>query len=59
MTHLSSVGKYGDFINMSCDAPEDGYEFRIKVPGGNTNQGLEAALTIMDHSLRKKAIALL
>jgi hypothetical protein len=53
------VAKYADIINMSCDAPEDGHKFWIKEPGGNTNQGPEAALTMMNHSLRKEASALL
>ncbi len=48
------VGKYGDTINVSgCDAPEGGHKFWIKEPGGNTNQGLQAALTMMHHALRK------
>ena len=51
------VAKYADIINMSCDAPEDGHKFWIKEPGGNTNQGPE--LTMMHHSLRKEASALL
>ncbi len=44
------VGQYGDIINMSCDAPEDGHEFCIKEPGGNTNQGPEGELIMMHHS---------
>ncbi len=51
--------KYADIINTSCDAPEDGHKFWIKEPGGNTNQGPDAALTMMLHSLRKEASALL
>jgi hypothetical protein len=53
------IAKYGDPINMSCDAPEDGHKFWVKEPGGNTNQGPEAALSMMQHSLRKEASALL
>jgi hypothetical protein len=41
------VAKYADIISMSCQ------------PGGNTNQGPEAALTMMHHSLWKEASALL
>jgi hypothetical protein len=41
---------YGDPINMSCDL-EDGHKFWVKEPGGNTNQGPEAALSMMQHSL--------
>ncbi len=44
---------------MSCDAPEDGHKFWVKEPGGNKNQGPEAALSMMQHSLRKEASALL
>ena len=53
------VAKYADIINMSCEAPEDGHKFWIKETGGNTNQGPEAALTMMNHSLWKEASALL
>jgi hypothetical protein len=53
------VGKYSDIINMSCAAPQDGHRFWIKEPGGNTNQGPEAALTMIHPSLRKEASALL
>ena len=53
------IGKYGDLINMSCETPEDGHTFWVKEPGGNTNQGPEAALTMMQHSLCKEASALL
>ncbi len=53
------IAKYADIINMSCEAPEDGHNFWIKEPGGNTNQGPEAAFTMMNHSLRKEASALL
>jgi hypothetical protein len=44
------VAKYADIINMSCEAREDGHK---------SNQGPEAALTMMNHSLRKEASALL
>jgi hypothetical protein len=53
------IAKYGDPINMSCDAPEDGHKFWVKEPGGNTNQVPEAALSMIMHSLRKEASALL
>jgi hypothetical protein len=53
------VSKYADIINMSCEAPEDGHKFWIKELGGITNQGPQAALTMMNHSLRKEASALL
>lgn len=44
-------------INLSCETPEDVHKFWIKDPGGCTNQGPEAALTIMNHALRKEASA--
>ncbi len=53
------VAKYADIINMSYEAPEDGHKFWIKEPGWNTNQGPEAALTMMNPSLQKEASALL
>ncbi len=54
----SDVTKYADITNITCEAPEDGHKFWIKEPGGNTNQGPEAALTMMNHSLRKQASAI-
>jgi hypothetical protein len=53
------VAKYADIIKMSCYAPEDDHKLWIKEPGGNTNQGPEAALTMMHQTLRKEASALL
>jgi hypothetical protein len=40
------IAKYGDPINMSCDAPEDGHKFWVKDPGGNTHQGPEIYLNL-------------
>ncbi len=54
-----NVSKYADIINMSCEAPEDCHKFWIQESVGNTNQGPEAALTVMNHSLWKEASALL
>ncbi len=56
---VEEIAKYADIINMSCNAPEDGHIFWIKEPGGNRNQGPEATLTMMHHSLWKEASALL
>ena len=56
------IAKWGDLINMSCEAPETGHKFWIKEPGGCTNQGpAAAALTVimMNHALRKEASELL
>jgi hypothetical protein len=55
----NDVAKYADIINMSCETPEDAHKFWIKEPGGCTNQGPEAALTMMHHALRKEASTLL
>ena len=51
-----ATGKYGDIINMSCET--HGHKFWVKELGGKTNQGPEAALSMMQHSLRKEASAL-
>ena len=53
------IAKYGDLINMSCDTPETAHKNHVKEPGGNTNQGPEAALSMMEHALRKEASSLL
>ena len=49
------IAKWADLINMSCEAPETGHKLHIKEPGGCTNQGPAAALTMMNHTLRKEA----
>ncbi len=56
---VGDAAEYADIINMSCEPPEDGHKFWIRDPAGNTNQGPEAALTMMNHSLQKDASALL
>eukprot|EP00291_Cryptomonas_curvata_P023027 CAMPEP_0172172188 /NCGR_PEP_ID=MMETSP1050-20130122/12303_1 /TAXON_ID=233186 /ORGANISM="Cryptomonas curvata, Strain CCAP979/52" /LENGTH=48 /DNA_ID= /DNA_START= /DNA_END= /DNA_ORIENTATION= len=43
---------------MSWETPEDAHKFWVKEPGGNTNQGPEAALSMMQQALRKEASAL-
>jgi hypothetical protein len=53
------VGKWGDPINMSCDAPETAHKLWIKEQGDCTNQGPAAQLTMLNHSLRKEASELL
>ena len=53
------VGRYGDAINVSCDPPEDAHKIWAKEQGGGTNQGPQAQLSMMLHSLRKEASALL
>ncbi len=60
IVHVSAdIVRWADIINMSCEAPETGHKFWIKEPGGNTNQGPAAALTMMNHALRKEASELL
>ena len=55
----ADVARWADLINMSGEAPEGGHKFWIKEPGGCTNQGPAAALTMMNHVLRKQASELL
>ena len=53
------VGRYCDAINVSCDPPENAHKIWVKEQGGGTNQGPQAQLSMMLHSLRKEASALL
>ena len=53
------VCRYGDAINVSCDPPEDAHKIWVKEQGGGTNQGPQAQLSMMLHSLHKKASVLL
>ena len=55
----ADIARWADLINMSGEAPEGGHKFWIKEPGGCTNQGPAAALTMMNHVLRKQASKLL
>ena len=48
-----------DAINVSCEAPEDAHKIWVKQQGVCTNQGPQAQLSMMLHSLRKEASALL
>jgi hypothetical protein len=58
----NDIAKYAD---MSCETPEDAHKFWIKLSSKShssksfTNQGPEAALTMMHYKLRKEASALL
>jgi hypothetical protein len=52
----NDIAKYADAINMSCETPEDAHKFWIKEPGGCANQSPEAALTMMNHALRKEPV---
>ena len=53
------VGRYCNAINVSCDPPEDAHKIWVKEQAGGTNQGPQAQLSMMLHSLRKEASALL
>jgi hypothetical protein len=53
------VARYCDAINISCDAPEEAHKLWVKEQGACTNQGPQAQLTMMLHSLHKEASALL
>ncbi len=53
------VERYCDAINVGCDAPEEAHKFWVKEQGVCTNQGPQAQLSMMLHSLCKEASALL
>ncbi len=55
----NAIAKYADCINMGYEAPEDAHKFKIKEPGGCTNQGSEAVLTTMSNARQTKVSALL
>ena len=56
--HLEVI-HFGNLLNCSCDGPEGGHRKWVKLQGAKTNQGETAALTIMEHSIRKEASELL
>jgi hypothetical protein len=51
--------RWGDPENMSCETPETGHKEWVKKQGGKTNQGPQVQLSMMKHTLRKEASALL
>ena len=53
------VARYCDAINVSCDAPEEAHKIWVKQQGVCTNQGPQAQLSMMLHSLHKEASSLL
>lgn len=55
----NDICRWGDTENMSCEGPEFNHKKWIKAQGGKTNQGQTANKTMMTHSLRKEASALL
>ena len=48
-----------DTENMSCEGPETNHKKWVKGQGGKTNQSETSNKTMMNHSLRKEASALL
>ena len=60
MRHTGGDGaRYCDAINVSCDAPEEAHKIWVKQQGVCTNQGPQAQLSMMLHSLHKEASSLL
>ena len=57
-SHLD-VLNFANPINCSSDGPEGGHKKWVKEQGAKTNQGGTAALTMMEHSLRKEASEML
>ena len=55
----SDIVKWGNTENTSCEGPETNHKFWVKTQGGKTNQGQTANKTMMNHTLRKEASALL
>jgi hypothetical protein len=55
----NDIVKWGDSINMSCEAPETGHKDWVKKQGAKTNQGPAVALSMAQHTVRKEASALL
>ncbi len=53
------VARYCDAINVSWDAPGEAHKLWDKEQGVCTNQGPQAQLSMMLHSLHKEASALL
>ena len=45
------IVRYGNSINMSCEAPETGHKDWIKGQGGKTNQGPAVQLSMMLHTV--------
>ena len=48
------VARYCDAINVSCDTPEEAHKIWVKKQGVCTNQGPQAQLSMMLHSLHKE-----
>jgi hypothetical protein len=50
---------YCDSVNFSCEAPETANKNWVKEQGDCINQGLHVQMTMMLHSLRQEASAIL
>jgi hypothetical protein len=55
----NDIAKWGDSVNTSCEGPETGHKEWVKKQGGKTNQGPAVSLSMVQHTLRKEASALL
>ena len=55
----NDIVKWGDSINMSCEAPETGHKEWVKKQGAKTNQGPAIAFSMALHTVRKEASVLL
>ena len=55
----NDVAHFGHYLNYCCEAPEKGHKVWVGQQGEKTNQGPEAQLTMMIHSMRKEASAVL
>jgi len=60
ITHApNDIVRYGDTENTNVEGPENLHKEWVKMQGGKTNQGSSSQKTMMVHSLRKEASALL
>ena len=55
----NDIVKWGDSINMSCEAQETGHKEWVKKQGAKTNQGPAIAFSMAQHTVRKEASVLL
>ena len=55
----NDVARFCHYLNFCCEAPEKGHRMWVGQQGEKTNQGPEVQLTMMIHSLRKEASAVL
>ena len=55
----NDIIRYGDTENTNVEGPENKHKEWVKNQGGKTNQGSSSHRTMMVHTLRKEASALL